>query len=347
MKINNLTAAIMTALALALTGCDRINPFTDGPQMLTGPADINVRINSAGVADGATVAIPDTSIGTARTRAITIQNRGAEDLLIGGATISDDAAGVFSLDTTGMELTVAGGEQTTFQAYFAPVAMGAYTATLTITSNDTDEAAYEIYFTGTGVDTSECDIDIYQGVTPIPDGTGAYDFGDVAVGSSAAADITVSNTGGEELTISSAAISGGDTDQFSTPGMNTTIAGGADADFTIEFNPTAEGDFSATVTVTSDDADEGEYTFTVTGTGVSAGTGDINLTCAGSEVMDLETVIFPDTLMGYSSEYTFTIENQGTAGLYIYNIVLSDDTGGAYSSETMTTTIPASATADL
>ena len=44
------------------------------------------------------------------------------------------------------------------------------TEPLTITSNDTDEAAYEIYFTGTGVDTSECDIDIYQGVTPIPDG---------------------------------------------------------------------------------------------------------------------------------------------------------------------------------
>ncbi len=343
-KINNLTATILATLALILAGCDRINPFTDGPELLTGPADINVRINSAGVADGAAVAIPDTSIGTARTRTITIENRGAEDLLIGGATISDDAAGAFSLDTSGMELTVTSGEQTTFEASFSPLTVGTYTATLTITSNDTDEAAYEIYFTGAGVDTSGCDIEIYQAAAHIPDGAGSYDFGEQTVGSNTTAVFTVSNTGGADLSVSNVALSGTDAGQFYSPGMNTTIAGGADADFTVEFNPTAEGDYTATVTVTSDDADEGEYTFTVTGTGVSAGTGDIYLTRGGSEVMDLETVLFPDTPLLTPVEYSFTIENQGAADLYIYDIVIYDDMNAAYSNESMTGTIASSDT---
>lgn len=84
------------------------------------------------------------------TREYAIANSGTGYLLLGAATISGPAAADFTITTTPTR-AVAVGEATTLTVTFSPTASGTRAATLTIPSNDSDEAATTIALNGTSI----------------------------------------------------------------------------------------------------------------------------------------------------------------------------------------------------
>lgn len=98
----------------------------------------------------------------------------------------------------------------------------------------------------------------------------SVDFGDVVVGSSVAKQITVMNTGTENLRIHSLQISGDNPEQFAIENdiSGQTIEPGQSVTLTVKFSPTSSGTKNAVLTIPSNDPDEGEVNITLTGKGI-------------------------------------------------------------------------------
>lgn len=132
----------------------------------TTPVDqpeINVQGNSNDIADGSTTinATIDTDFGTQTTgtQAIvyTIQNTGTGTLNISSITSTGTNAGDFVV--SGAPTTVAASGSETFTVTFDPLATGTRNATITINSDDCDEAAYDFAVQGVGDTNHAIDFD--------------------------------------------------------------------------------------------------------------------------------------------------------------------------------------------
>lgn len=121
------------------------------------PREINAQGNSVTIADGSTVpSVTDsTDFGVQSvcngtiTRTFTIQNGGTTTLGVTGVTITGTNASDFTV-TLAPASTVAPSGSTTFVVSFDPSAAGVRTATVTIGSDDCDEASYDFAIQGTG-----------------------------------------------------------------------------------------------------------------------------------------------------------------------------------------------------
>ena len=95
------------------------------------------------------------AVGGTSTKDVTVSNVGTVDLHVTGIALTDDpAAGVqFSrTDAAGASFTLTPGGSTTLKVQFAPDGVATFTGTLTITSDDTDEASVTITLNGNGVE---------------------------------------------------------------------------------------------------------------------------------------------------------------------------------------------------
>ncbi len=121
------------------------------------PREINAQGNSVTIADGSTTptVTDSTDFGVQSvcngtiTRTFTIQNSGTTSLGVTGVTITGTNASDFTV-TLAPATTVAPAGSTTFVVSFDPSAAGVRTATVTIASNDCDEATYDFAIQGTG-----------------------------------------------------------------------------------------------------------------------------------------------------------------------------------------------------
>ncbi|HAS44438.1 MAG TPA: hypothetical protein DCS93_28425 [Microscillaceae bacterium] len=112
--------------------------------------EINVQANTNNIVSGETAInatlntfFPFTAIGGNTEQTFTLQNTGTGTLNISSITSSDANFIISGVST------VIGGNNTTFTVTFAPTASGAHTSTITINSNDCDEAAYTFQVRGT------------------------------------------------------------------------------------------------------------------------------------------------------------------------------------------------------
>ncbi|MEL6190778.1 MAG: choice-of-anchor D domain-containing protein, partial [Bacteroidota bacterium] len=92
-------------------------------------------------------------------------------------------------------------------------------------------------------------------------------FGDVFVNNCSIQTLTVSNVGGTDLSVSSAALSGSGDFSILSGGAPFTVTGGGTHDIEILFTPTTEGLAEATLTIASDDPDESSVEVAITGNG--------------------------------------------------------------------------------
>ena len=97
--------------------------------------------------------------------------------------------------------------------------------------------------------------------------TGNLAFGNVTVGTSATAALTIGNTGTGELTVTSVTYPAGFTGSFTTG----TIAANGSQAVTVTFTPTAAQSYTGNITVTGNQA-SGTNTIAVSGTGVAVPT---------------------------------------------------------------------------
>jgi len=136
---------------------------------------------------------------------------------------------------------------------FAPTALSSYGGTVTVNSDATSGTS-TIAASGTGTAAATLIIGV----------SGNLAFGNVTMGTTATATLTITNAGNSSLTVSSITYPPGFSGAFSG-----TIAAGGSQAVTVTFAPTALSSYGGTVTVNSD-ATSGTNTITASGTGTAA-----------------------------------------------------------------------------
>ena len=140
-----------------------------------------------------------------------------------------------------------------------------------IASDDADESPYVFGIQGR----SGPEIDVVGNGISIPDGGNTprisddTDFGSVPVAGGATTHmLTIANSGADPLLLSEVTVVGTNSADFViTPPSDSTVVGGADTTFSIDFNPSGVGIRTATISISSNDPDEDPYTFDVQGLG--------------------------------------------------------------------------------
>jgi hypothetical protein len=192
---------------------------------------------------------------------ITISNTGSEDLSVTGLAVS---SGSYIWSGPSIPLTIAAGKSTIVNIEFAPKTTGSLPATLTISSNAPGPSLV-VNLSGTGVGAT-----FQLSANPT-----SLNFGNIDVGSSSTLDVTLSNSGNSDISISSVTASGsgysvtGGSNVDLTPGQTTTIA--------VTLNPGAAGSLSGSVSVVSN-AQNSPLAISLSGTGVQSGSHAVSLT---------------------------------------------------------------------
>ena len=146
--------------------------------------------------------------------------------------------------------------------------------------------------------------------------SGNLAFGNVTMGTTAQATLTISNTGNSPLTVSSITYPAGFSGAFS--GI---IAAGGSTNLTVTFAPTALISYGGTVTVNSD-ATTGTATIAASGTGTPVPTRIIGLT---------GNLAFESVAVGTTATRTMTITNTGNSALAVTDIGYPAGFSGAWS----------------
>ena len=192
-------------------------------------------------------------------QSVTLTNSGTVPLSITGITVSGTNGTDFAqTNTCGTSVAAAG--TCTISVIFTPGALGARTATITVTDNAVP-ATQTITLNGTGV-----------AAPPMASlSSTSLSFTDQFVGTSTAAQmVTLTNNSTSPLTITSIAVSGanvGDYAQTNTCGSSVAASGGK-CTISVTFTPTAAGARPASITVT-DNATPATQTVTLTGNGLT------------------------------------------------------------------------------
>jgi hypothetical protein len=308
--------------------------------------DINVKQGTVDIPDGFSSPIDfgSVEVGASGSKLFTIENNDMGELSVFDVSMIPDVgteAGEFSVIAPSIPAVLSESEKTDFTILFNPKSTGVKSATVTIQNDDPDENPYTFYVQGNGSAVPYPDINVKQGLTDLPDGSGIYDFGYVqSWTSSSPVSFTIENSGTATLDIYSVTITFGDPSQFvidTSPPMEFSILSGSSTTFLITFAPDLIEEYkSATVTVDNNDPDESMYTFLVEGWGVATPVPDINV----DEVMYDSIFDFGPVLFGSSKTEIFTIVNTGTADLNITDIINKDPDKFSLDYSTVVSPIP-------
>ena len=201
------------------------------------------------------------------TATFTISNPGSKTLTISGTplvAISGANANLFTITQPGSATIAANGSET-FTVKFAPTSAGAFTALLTITSNDPVTPSYTITLNGTGTATATAPLMGVNksGTSVSPNGT--YNWGYVTVkpttlpanNPSAYVSYTsfnVKNTGTGPLNITGITATGTGYAVFAPTSFPLSVAAGATGTFELSYtSPTATGTNTGSITIASND----------------------------------------------------------------------------------------------
>lgn len=185
--------------------------------------------------------------GNAETRDVTIQNGGDKPLLVNGVNLTPGTSSDYSLvGIPGVPQLVQPGGSLIYKVRFAPTSGGSKTGSLQIQSDDNDAPTVTVPIIGAGL----------VGKIAV---SGNLDFGTVARGTTASRNVTVQNTGGGPLLLSSVAMGLGSDSMFSVsalPGTPQTLAPGSSIVYTVTFSPpgsASAGLHTGTLEIASDD----------------------------------------------------------------------------------------------
>lgn len=285
--------------------------------------------------------------GSTRTYYFQLLNSGNAALNVQAPTFTGSGASSFSVSGFNSAVNLAAGNSRFFEIRFQPATAGTKTATFSFASNDGNENPFNFTITGTATgdpeivvegndsiswpDIADGDLDPNQVVT---------NFGNVAMGSSAARFYRVRNTGTDTLTVSSHTSSSAQFTFESFP-EPVSIAPGAEEVFQIRFTPTSYGETTTTITLNNNDpGSENVYTFAIKGTGLGAEIGIAGaVTAAGTytSIPDGDTTPitadgtdFGTTPIGVPARRFFRIFNSGSDGLNIQQPTLTGSGAGHF-----------------
>src|SRR3989449_3273276 len=203
-------------------------------------------------ANPASVSFGNVLVGSSGSQTVTLTNSGTASVTLSAASASGTG---FSISGLSLPLTLAGGQNTTFPAQFAPSATGSASGTASITSN-APGSPLTIALSGTGTQPQ---------LSPTPT---SVSFGSLVTGTNTSQTITLKNTGTASLTISQATVSGAG---FTISGLTVpvTIAAGGSTTFSAAFAPTTAVSVTGSVSLVSN-APGSPLAIPLSGTGVAA-----------------------------------------------------------------------------
>lgn len=194
--------------------------------------------------------LPDTCAGGTAQGTLKVCNTSRGDLVVDSITSSNPAISVVA-PSGGFPVRISHDFCFPFQVRFAPTAGGPVSADLTIESNDPNFGSLKVQATGTGT-------------TPDIRVTGSTDFGVASAWSPAEKTVSVCNTGGCKLSVTSAAINCADFSLINDP-LPATVLSGSCLDLGVKFHPTRPGPRSCELAIASDDPDSPSVVRTLTG----------------------------------------------------------------------------------
>ena len=302
-------------------------PLTDfaitGRPSSTGATDF-LPIFSAGTdgvdptAENGTL-LPTTSVGSLSESFVQLENSGDEILFINSIIIEGDFADQFRV--VDIPDTISEGSAGTFGIVFEPSSNGLKTATITIDTNDQDGGIFTFSISGTST-------------APVIEISGQADFGEVGLNKTATQIFLISNSGSEDLILSSAAINDAeekDVPEWSIPFQDfpVTIEPGASFDLEIAYSP---GDVDAdpvTLVVESNDPLESTLSLDLTGEAIlEAELSVLGVTTEGAELAisdgdtsaDQTVTDFGAVELDETVTKTFRILSGGTTDLTVASI---------------------------
>lgn len=244
------------------------------------------------------------------TQNLTLSNNGQSDIHVSqiGATGSG-----YSVSGVATPVTVPAGQSTALQVKFSPVAAGAATGSVAITS-DAQNATANVTLNGTGMAANYT-----MSLSP-----SNVAFGNVTAGSSAAQNVIVSNTGNSSVVVTNVAVSGAG---VSVTGVKlpVTIAPSQSVTVSVKYAPTTGGATSGSLTVTNSEGVNAVAA--ISGTGVQAG---LSVSPANLSFGSVGT--------GKSASQMIQLKNSGLANLTITQATASG-TGFSVSGITLPLTL--------
>jgi hypothetical protein len=228
------TAGTVTSAAATMT----VNPGPV-PAIQVSPTSINF---GSGV------------VGANLSQVLIIKNTGTAALTISQV---NPTGSVFSVSGFSLPLNISAGQQTTITVAFLPAVVGAASGNISIVSN-APTTPTSVSLSGTGIAAT-----FTLGISPT-----SLSFGNVTTGtSSAAQDITITNTGNSNVLISQITLSGagytmtgGSAPVTLTPSQNITLS--------VQFSPNIAGTVNGNISIASN-ASGSPATVSLTGTGVT------------------------------------------------------------------------------
>jgi hypothetical protein len=242
---------------------------------------------------GASLDFGSVTAGTSKTMTVTASNTGTASITVSSASISSK---YFSLSTPSLPIAIFAGQSSPISLVFTPNAAGAFSATVSITSNASDSSA-ALSLTGSGVTSGQLT------VSPTSDS-----FGSVTLGTKSSQTVTLTNNTGSTVNISQVSVSGSG---FGLTGITTPLALNASQSttFTATFSPPTAGSASGSVTITSD-APNSPLSLPMSGTGVAEGAVGANPT----------SLSFGTVTVGNKQALSETVTNTGGSTVTISQV---------------------------
>ena len=241
---------------------------------------------------------------------LVIQNTGTADLTVTDVVVTNTAGGVFALAAAFVgPVVIAPSTSANVAIDATPDDFLVFNGTVQITSDDPDESPLDVALTVRGI----------LGPTTWTFTPQPVAFGDVEVGQVATQQMTVTNTGANDLQLDPGAVVLTGDGAFSlnnVPGLPALIASGNTFQFDVDFQPGARGGFTGEVKVTTVNA--GADSADVSGTGVQQ---DIDVA---------SPLAFGTVFVGQSSTQNLVIANVGDMDLTVADVVITNTAGGAY-----------------
>ncbi|MFZ1053653.1 MAG: choice-of-anchor D domain-containing protein [Candidatus Sulfotelmatobacter sp.] len=272
---------------VALVGCQGFSS--------TKPADQQQQSGTL-VLGSASLEFGSVTTGTSKTLATTVSNTGAASVTISSVAISNQN---FSLSGPSLPVTIAVGQNSTISLVFTPNAAGAFSATVSVSSNASNVST-TLSLSGTGVANGQL------ALNPT-----SQSFGSVTVGSQSNQIVTLTNNSASTVNISQASVSGSG---FKLNGVTAPIALNASQSttFTVTFAPQSTAPASGSVTITSD-APNPTLSMPLSGTGVA-------LAALGSSPTSLA---FGSVQVGNNQALAETVSNTGGSSLTLSQVGIS------------------------
>ncbi len=265
---------------------------------VSGASNVSIPLSGTGVTPATLTANPTSLtftnivVGTNSTQAETIKNTGGTSAQITGVAATGTG---FSVSGISLPVTLGAGQSVTFNVTFTPPSAGSFSGNVAVTSN-AQNPTLNIPISGTAVAAGS--------LTASPT---SIDFGNVVVGSSASQTVTLKNTGGANVTVTAASISG---TGFSFSGLTVplTLTPNQTSGFSVKFTPASAGAVNGTMSLTVSGASN--VSIPLSGTGVTPATLTANPT----------SLTFTNIVVGTNSTQAETIKNTGGTSAQITGV---------------------------